>query len=75
MTPGLLEPTYLWRNSGAGGFPSGSSGKESTSQCRRPGFNSWVGKIPWRREWQPIPVLLPRKSHGQRSHGVANMTE
>ena len=30
-------------------------------------FNSWVRKIPWRRKWQPTPVLLPRKSHGQRS--------
>ena len=36
-------------------------------QCRRPGFNSWVGKIPWRRKWQPTPVLLPGKSHEQRS--------
>ena len=36
-------------------------------QCRRPGFYPWVGKIPWRRKWQPTPVLLPRKSHGQRS--------
>ena len=31
------------------------------------GFNPWVGKIPWRRKWQPTPVLLPGKSHGQRS--------
>ena len=29
--------------------------------------NSWVGKIPWRRKWQPTPVFLPGKSHGQRS--------
>ena len=36
-------------------------------QHRRPGFNSWVGKIPWRRKWQPTPVLSPGKSHGQRS--------
>ena len=36
-------------------------------QCRRPGFDPWVGKIPWRREWQPTPLLLPVKSHGQRS--------
>ena len=36
-------------------------------QCRRPGFDPWVGKIPWRRAWQPTPVFLPRKSHGQRS--------
>ena len=27
----------------------------------------WVGKIPWRRTWQPTPVFLPGKSHGQRS--------
>ena len=32
-------------------------------QCGRPGFKSWVGKIPWRRAWQSTPVLLP----GQRS--------
>ena len=33
----------------------------------RPGFNPWIGKIPWRRKWQPTPTFLPRKSHGQRS--------
>ena len=36
-------------------------------QCRRHGFDSWVGKIPWRRKWQPTPVFLPGESHGQRS--------
>ena len=36
-------------------------------QCRRPGFDPWVGKIPWRRQWQPTPALLPGKSHGWRS--------
>ena len=36
-------------------------------QFRRPGFDPWVGKIPWRRKWQFTPVLLPGKSHGQRS--------
>ena len=36
-------------------------------QCGRPGFNPWVRKIPWRRKWQPTPVLLPVKFHGQRS--------
>ena len=30
-------------------------------------FDPWVRKIPWRREWQPTPVLLPGQSHGQRS--------
>ena len=36
-------------------------------QCGRPRFNPWVGKIPWRRKWQSTPILLPGKSHGQRS--------
>ena len=31
------------------------------------GFHLWVGKIPWRRKWQPTPVFLLGKSHGQRS--------
>ena len=30
-------------------------------------FNPWVRKILWRRAWQPTPVFLPGKSHGQRS--------
>ena len=30
-------------------------------------FDSWVGKIPWRRKWQPTPVFLPGESHRQRS--------
>ena len=48
------------------GFPGGTTGKESACQCRRCkrcGFNPWVGKIPWRRKWQPTPVFLPRESH------------
>ena len=39
------------------GFPSGSVVK-NPPQCRRPRFNPWVGKIPWRRKWQPTPVFL-----------------
>ena len=30
-------------------------------------FNHWVGNIPWKRKWLPIPLFLPRKFHGQRS--------
>ena len=30
-------------------------------------FDNWVGKIPWRRKWQPTPVFMPGKSHGPRS--------
>ena len=51
-------------------FPDVASGNESARQCRRCkrcGFDPWVGKIPWRRKWQPTPVFLPRDSHGQRS--------
>ena len=36
-------------------------------QCRRPGFDAWVGKSPWRREWLSTPVFLPGESHGQRT--------
>ena len=36
-------------------------------QCTRPRFDPWVGKILWRREWQPISIFLPGESHGQRS--------
>ena len=35
--------------------------------CRRPGFDPWTGKFFWRKEWQPTPVFLPGKFHGQRS--------
>ena len=30
-------------------------------------FNPWVGKIPYKRKWQPTPAFLPGESHGQRS--------
>ena len=51
-------------------LPRWHCGKELACQCKRhkrPGFGSWVGKIPWRRKWQPTPVFLPGKSHGQRN--------
>ena len=41
--------------------------KPILNYCRRLGFNPWVGKILWRRKWQPTPVLLPGESHGWRS--------
>ena len=51
-------------------------GKEPACQCRRHkrcGFDLWVGKIPWRRAWQPTAVFLPGESHGQRSLGLQSM--
>ena len=49
------------------GLPWWVSVKEFACQCRRHGFNPWVGKIPWRKEWEPSPVLLSGEFHGQRS--------
>ena len=42
-----------------------SAGKSKCS--KRHSFNLWVQKIPWRRKWQPTPVFLLGKSHGERS--------
>ena len=50
-------------------FPGGSAVKNlpaNAGDVKRYGFNPWVGKIPWRRKWQPTVVFLPGKSHGQR---------
>ena len=52
------------------GFPRWLSVKEAACQCRRHrrcGFSPWVGKIPWKRKWQPTPVFFPGEFHGQRS--------
>ena len=52
------------------GLPWWLSSKDSSCQyrsCRTCRFDPWVGKILWRRKWQPTPVFLPGKSHGQRS--------
>ena len=52
------------------GLPGGASGKEPACQCKRRKrrrFDLWVAKVPWRRKWQPTPVSLPGKFHGQRS--------
>ena len=44
--------------------PGSASGKEPACPCRshkRHGFNRWLGRIPWRRNWQLTPVFFPRK--------------
>ena len=49
------------------GFPPGSAEKNlRRKRCRRCGFGPWVGKISWRRAWQPTLVFLLGESHGQR---------
>ena len=37
---------------------------KNPSAMQETGFHHWVGKIPWRRAWEPIPVFLPGESHG-----------
>ena len=46
-------------------LPGGSDGKESASNGR-PGFDPWVGKIPWSGEWLSTSIFLPGGFHGQR---------
>ena len=67
-------------------LPRLHGGKESACQCRRYrrcGFNPWVKKILWSREWHLTPIVLPVESHGQKSmvgyspwgHKESDMTE
>ena len=52
------------------GFPRVTSGKEPACKFRRHKkcrFDPWVGKISWKRAWQPTPVFMPGESHGGRS--------
>ena len=48
------------------GFPCGSVVKNLPANAED-GLDPWVRRNPWRRKWQPTPVLLPRKCHGQGS--------
>ena len=63
----MLGDKYLGFKGGS--FLGGSDSKESVNlpKCKRHRFNPWVVKIPWRREWQLLPVLLPGEFHRQRS--------
>ena len=60
--------SFLWASRELGSWPRWwLRWKSICLQCGRPGFNPWVGKISWRRQWQPTLVFLPGKSHGRRS--------
>ena len=62
--------SYMWAS------PGHSSGKEPACQYRghkRCWFDPWVGKITWRRAWQPTPVFLPGEFHAQRSLAVLEL--
>ena len=57
----------LYDSKGVWGLPWWLSGKEPACPHRRHRSDPWVGKILWRRKWQPTLVLLPREFRGQRS--------
>ena len=77
--PGRLYPIGSWRvghdwsqlthihTHRQTGFPGGSEVKASAWNAGDPGPDPWIRKIPWRRKWQPTPVILPGESHGGRS--------
>ena len=89
--PGRLQSTGLKRvghdwatslslsfHSLSQGFSGGTSGKETTCQCRRQKrcrFYPWVGKIPWRSAWQPISVFLSGESSWTEEPGGLQFTE
>ena len=54
------------------GFPGGSEGKASACNAGDLGLTDpWLRKIPWRRKWQPTPVILPGKSYGKSQWSLA----
>ena len=54
------------------GFPGSSDGKDCTCSAGEPRLTlGW--EDPWRREWQPTPVFLPREFHGQNSNWLATV--
>ena len=66
----VVHPLCFPLTIGTLGFPDSTRGKEPTCQYmrqKRHEFDSWVGKIPWRRAWQPTPVFLAGESPGWRS--------
>ena len=69
----FMEHDLSWN-----GFPLGLNWQRIHLQCWRPGFDPWVGKIPWRRERLPTPVFLSGEFHGLYSpwgHKESDTTE
>ena len=67
---GLYQASGSW--SQQGWLSRWRSGEESACQCRRHrrrDFNPWVGRMPWRRNWQPTPVFLPGESWTEEPGG------
>ena len=49
---------------GSRDFQDDSVVKNSPANAGDGGLDPWLGKIPWRRKWQPTPVSLPRSLVG-----------
>ena len=49
------------------GVKSKNKQERNVGDAEKYGLDPWVGKIPWRRKWQPTPLFLPEEAHGQRS--------
>ena len=58
-----MGPRFLYYR----GFPGGSANKEYLPALQKTRFDTWLEKIPGRREWQSTLAVLPGESHGQRS--------
>ena len=75
------EERYIWLQMGKSWASPVAQMVKRLLQCTRPGFDPWVGRISWRRKWQPTPVLLPgkfpRTEEPGRLHsmGIAKTTE
>ena len=63
----VLEWVAMLMGLGQGVFPGSSDGKVSCLRWGRPGFDPRTGKIPWKWKWQPTPIFLHGKFHGQSS--------
>ena len=69
FSQGILPVVALLGHMVVLGFP-GDSVVKKLPACRRHRkcrLDPWVGKIPWRREWQRTPGIVPGELHGQRS--------
>ena len=62
---------HVWKDLGTVRLPWWLSWERICLQCGRPGSDPWVGKIPWRRTWQPTLVFLRGEFQGQRNLGAA----
>ena len=64
---GKAETEVLGLSNDDGGFPGGSGVKNLPTHVGDVGLIPGLGRFPWKRKWQPTPVFLPGKPHGQRS--------